>query len=83
LDKILRTLLGGFFSGFLSLFFASLAVSVEFWLAGTFPLAKGIMWMGMYSSMIGILEGIMTMIVCIILLVLKSQAKKKVESIKK
>jgi cobalt/nickel transport system permease protein len=76
LDKILRTLLGGFFSGFLSLFFASLAVSVEFWLAGTFPLAKGIMWMGMYSSMIGILEGIMTMIVCIILLVLKSQAKK-------
>lgn len=78
LGKILRALLGGFFAGFLSLIIASLAVSVEMWLAGTFPLEKGVLWMGIYSSVIGIFEGILTMIVCITLLVLKN--KKKIES---
>ncbi|BDZ70839.1 energy-coupling factor ABC transporter permease [Methanobacterium petrolearium] len=76
LGKIPQAIVGGWFAGLLSLIFASLAVSVEMWLAGTFPLLEGVISMGMYSAVVGIFEGIITMVGCIILLVLRSKNKK-------
>nr|WP_319373002.1 hypothetical protein [uncultured Methanobacterium sp.] len=59
----------------MSLILVAEAVAVEMWLSGTFPLAKGIISGTMYSAMAGILEGIMTMIGCIIILVITSKTK--------
>ena len=77
LGKLPRAIIGGWFAGFLSLIFASLAVSVEMWLAGTFPLITGIIFTVMYSAVVGIFEGIITMVGCILLLILKSKTKKE------
>ena len=51
------------------------SVAVEMWLSGTFPLAEGIISGTMYSAMAGILEGIMTMIGCILILVINSKTR--------
>jgi len=47
------------------------------WLAGTFPLITGIIFTVMYSAVVGIFEGIITMVGCILLLILKSKTKKE------
>lgn len=52
-----------FAASWLSIFLAAEAVAVEMWLAGTFPLGLGIVFMGLYHSVIGIIEGILTVIV--------------------
>jgi cobalt/nickel transport system permease protein len=42
-------------------------VAVEMWLAGTFPLGLGLIFMGLYHSVIGVIEGILTVIVILAL----------------
>lgn len=75
LGRTARALIGGWFAGFLSIVFTSVAVALEMWLAGTFPLFEGIKFMTAYSSAVGVVEGIMTMGGCIILLILRSKNK--------
>lgn len=45
----------------------SLACAVEMFFAGTFPLAPGLMAMGIYHAIIGIIEGIVTAVVIYLL----------------
>jgi cobalt/nickel transport system permease protein len=52
-----------FIASWLSIFIAAEAVAVEIWLAGTFPLGLGLTLMGLYHSVIGIIEGILTVVV--------------------
>lgn len=54
-------------ASWLSIFIASEAVAVEMWLAGTFPLGAGLMFMGLYHSVIGIIEAILTVVVILAL----------------
>lgn len=75
LGKIPRAIIGGWFAGFASLVLVAEAVAVEMWLSGTFPLAEGIISSTMYSAVAGILEGIMTMIGCILILVINSKTR--------
>lgn len=46
-----------FIAGWLSLFIASLVCAVEMAVAGTFPLELGLVSMGLYHAVIGIVEG--------------------------
>ncbi|HPX73378.1 MAG TPA: cobalt transporter CbiM [Methanoregulaceae archaeon] len=46
-----------FIAGWLSLFVAALACAVEMAVAGTFPLELGLLSMGLYHAVIGIIEG--------------------------
>lgn len=46
-----------FIAGWLSLFIAALACAVEMAIAGTFPLELGLLSMGLYHAVIGIIEG--------------------------
>ena len=41
--------------------------AVELWLAGTFPLTTGLLLMGIYHSIIGVMEGILTVVVILAL----------------
>ncbi len=75
LGKIPRALVGGFFAGLLSLVVTSAAVAVEMWLAGTFPLVEGLIFMTFYHAIMGVVEGIMTMVGCVLLMVLRSEGK--------
>ena len=75
LGKTLRAVIGGFFAGLLSLVVTSAAVAVEMWLAGTFPLVEGLIFMTFYHAVVGVVEGIMTMVGCVLLMVLRSQRK--------
>ena len=52
-----------FIASWLSIFLAAEMVAVEMWLAGTFPLGLGLMFMGIYHSIIGVIEGILTVVV--------------------
>lgn len=65
--KALRKLIGKipslFIASWLSIFMASVAVTVELWLAGTFPLVQGLILMGGYHAIIGVIEGILTVVV--------------------
>jgi len=69
--KALRKPLGKvpsiFIASWLAIFLAAEAVAVEMWLAGTFPLGLGLMFMGLYHSVIGIIEGILTVVVILAL----------------
>jgi len=56
-----------FVASWLAIFLAAEAVAVEMWLAGTFPLGLGLMFMGLYHSIIGIIEGILTVLVILAL----------------
>jgi cobalt/nickel transport system permease protein len=75
LGKAPRAIVGGWFAGFASLVLVADAVAVEMWLSGTFPLAEGIISSTMYSAVAGILEGIMTMIGCILILLINSKTQ--------
>lgn len=69
--KALRKLIGKvpaiFIASWLSIFLAAEMVAVELWLAGTFPLTTGLLLMGLYHSIIGIIEGILTVVVILAL----------------
>lgn len=73
LGRTARALVGGWFAGFLSIVISSVAVALEMWLAGTFPLFEGITFMTAYSAAVGVVEGIMTIVGCFILLILRSK----------
>lgn len=52
-----------FLGGFTGLFISSLFVAMEMWIAGTFPLVPGLIFMGTYHFVIGIIgEGFITSI---------------------
>lgn len=56
-----------FIASWLSIFIAAEAVAIELWLAGTFPLKLGLIFMGLYHSVIGIIEGVLTVVVILAL----------------
>jgi cobalt/nickel transport system permease protein len=56
-----------FIASWLSIFLAAEMVAVELWLAGTFPLNTGLLLMGLYHSIIGVIEGILTVVVILAL----------------
>jgi len=56
-----------FIASWLSIFLAAEMVAVELWLAGTFPLTTGLLLMGIYHSIIGVMEGILTVVVILAL----------------
>jgi cobalt/nickel transport system permease protein len=56
-----------FIASWLSIFLAAEMVALEMWLAGTFPLGLGLIFMGLYHSVIGVIEGILTVIVILAL----------------
>jgi cobalt/nickel transport system permease protein len=63
--------ISAFSAAWLACFIPALAASVEMFLAGTFPLREGLIAMGLYHALIGIIEGIVTVIV--IHLILKAR----------
>ncbi len=54
-------------ASWLSIFLAAIAVAVEMWLAGAFPLVAGITAMGIYHAFIGIIEAVLTVVVILAL----------------
>ena len=53
--------INSFTAAWASLFLASLVCAVQLWLAGTFPLAEGLLFMGLYHFVIGLIaEGVIT-----------------------
>lgn len=50
----------GFFAAWLACLIPALACAVEMFLAGTFPLAEGLVAMGIYHAIIGVIEGFVT-----------------------
>lgn len=49
-----------FVAAWLACFIPALACAVEMFLAGTFPLTEGLIAMGVYHALIGIIEGVIT-----------------------
>ncbi len=56
-----------FIASWLSIFLAAEMVAVEMWLAGVFPLEAGLILMGLYHAVVGIIEGILTVIIILAL----------------
>jgi cobalt/nickel transport system permease protein len=52
--------IAGFAAAWLACIIPALAASVEMYLAGTFPLVEGMIAMGIYHAIIGIIEGFVT-----------------------
>jgi len=52
-----------FIAAWASIFLAAIACAIEMSLAGTFPLAEGLMFMGLYHAVIGCIEGVITVVV--------------------
>jgi cobalt/nickel transport system permease protein len=52
--------MAGFAAAWLACLIPALAASVEMYLAGTFPLVEGMIAMGIYHAIIGIIEGFVT-----------------------
>jgi cobalt/nickel transport system permease protein len=56
--------MAAFTGAWLALFIPALACTVELWFAGTFPLIQGLLFMGLYHAVIGVVaEGAITAIV--------------------
>jgi len=52
-----------FAAGWLSIFIAALVCAVQMYIAGTFPLIEGLIFMGLYHAVIGVVgEGLITAI---------------------
>lgn len=51
-----------FIAAWLACFIPALACAVEMYLAGTFPLVPGLAAMGLYHAVIGIIEGVITVV---------------------
>lgn len=61
LKKSLGMTAASFAAGWLSLFIAALVCAVQMYIAGTFPLMEGLLFMGMYHAVIGVVgEGLIT-----------------------
>ena len=54
--------LSAFAAGWLACLIPALAAAVELWIAGTFPLELGVLAMGLYHVLIGIIEGGITLV---------------------
>ncbi len=52
-----------FIAAWASIFVASIACALELYLAGTFPLEAGLASMGLYHAVIGVIEGVITVVV--------------------
>jgi cobalt/nickel transport system permease protein len=52
--------IAGFAAAWLACLIPSLACAVEMFIAGTFPLREGLIAMGLYHAIIGVIEGIVT-----------------------
>jgi cobalt/nickel transport system permease protein len=52
-----------FIAAWASIFVASIACALELYFAGTFPLEAGLASMGLYHAVIGIIEGVITVVV--------------------
>jgi cobalt/nickel transport system permease protein len=57
-----------FMAAWLACLIPALCAAIELWLAGTFPLETGIIAMGLYHAVIGIIEGVVTVAaICLII----------------
>lgn len=52
-----------FIAGWASIFLAAIACAFELALAGTFPLVAGLIFMGLYHAVIGVIEGVISVVV--------------------
>lgn len=52
-----------FLAGWLSIFLAAILCAIELALAGKFPINLGLTFMGLFHAVIGIIEGVLTLIV--------------------
>ena len=52
--------ISAFFAAWLACLIPALACAVEMYLAGTFPLGEGLIAMGIYHAIIGVIEGLVT-----------------------
>jgi cobalt/nickel transport system permease protein len=52
-----------FIAGWASIFLAAIACAIELALAGTFPLVAGLIFMGLYHAVIGVIEGVISVVV--------------------
>ena len=55
-----RMPVSAFIAAWLACLIPALCAAVELWLAGTFPLEAGLIAMGIYHAIIGIIEGVVT-----------------------
>lgn len=62
--------IGSFIAAWLSIFIAAEACALELYIAGTFPLKQGLELMGIYHAVTGVVEGIITAFVVIIMILL-------------
>lgn len=67
MNKFMGKIPAIFIASWLSIFLAAEMVAIEMWLAGTFPLGMGLIFMGLYHSIIGIIEGVLTVVVILAL----------------
>jgi cobalt/nickel transport system permease protein len=54
--------IAGFAAAWLACVIPALACAVEMFFAGTFPLTEGLIAMGLYHALIGIIEGFVTVV---------------------
>jgi len=52
-----------FIAGWAATFIAAICCAFEMYFAGTFPLEAGLVFMGLYHAVIGVIEGIITVVV--------------------
>jgi cobalt/nickel transport system permease protein len=52
-----------FIAGWASIFLAAIACAIELAIAGTFPLVAGLIFMGLYHAVIGVIEGVISVVV--------------------
>lgn len=52
-----------FIAGWASIFLAAIACAFELAIAGTFPLVAGLIFMGLYHAVIGVIEGVISVVV--------------------
>jgi cobalt/nickel transport system permease protein len=54
--------IAGLVAAWLACLIPALACAVEIYLAGTFPLREGLIAMGLYHAVIGVIEGLVTVV---------------------
>jgi cobalt/nickel transport system permease protein len=65
-DEKTRLSIAAFSGAWLGLFISAVVCAVQLWLAGTFPLVQGLVLMGLYHAVIGVVaEGLITAIVVV------------------
>jgi cobalt/nickel transport system permease protein len=61
--KNINVTLAAFIAGWSGTFLAAVACAIELAIGGTFPIDKGLQYMGLYHAVIGVIEGVITAIV--------------------